>query len=111
MCRSASNVLSGSGIVLAQPPKRSLRQHNRGVKRTAPDGPRHSPDFYDQRKEDVVLAEGERMLVECEGGPSFTRLEVFPPRLEIEERDGTYVLQDSGPRHEWRYVFVPHRIE
>ena len=73
-------------------------------------GPRHSPDWYDQAAEDVVLEVGDRMLVSCEGGPSFTRLETFPPRIEIAERDGAYVLFDEGRRDEWRYVFVPREI-
>jgi hypothetical protein len=64
-------------------------------------------DWYDQSAEAVVLADGDRMFVACEGGPSHSRLEHFPPRLEIEERDGTYVLLDEGPRDRWRYVFVP----
>jgi hypothetical protein len=34
---------------------------------------------------------------------------MFPPRLEIAERDGIYVLRDIGPRDEWRYDFVPRR--
>jgi hypothetical protein len=72
-------------------------------------GPRHSPDWYDQSGEAVVLEPGDRMLIPCEHGPSFTRLEVFPPRLEIPEREGMYVLRDIGPRHEWRYEFVPRR--
>jgi hypothetical protein len=50
---------------------------------------------------------GDRLLLPCEGGPSQSRLEYFPPRLEIEERGGTYVLVDVGEPHEWRYVFVP----
>ena len=47
------------------------------------------------------------MLVACEGGPSSSRLEAFPPRLEVVEADGLYVLVDDGPRESWRYVFVP----
>jgi hypothetical protein len=72
-------------------------------------GPRHSPDWYDQTAEDVVLEPGDRMLIPCEGGPSSSRLELFPPRLEVTERNGAYVLEDDGPRREWRYVFVPSR--
>jgi len=49
---------------------------------------------------------GERMLIRCEGGPSTSRLERFPPPVEIEERDGTYVLDDDGPTEQWRYLFV-----
>jgi hypothetical protein len=71
------------------------------------DGPRHEASWYDQRGEDNELREGDRMFIACEGGPALSRLEVFPPRLEIEERDGTYVLDDTGPRAEWRYEFVP----
>ena len=46
----------------------------------------------------------------CEGGPSSSRLEMFPPRLEIDEDDGMYVLFDDGPRDQWRYVFVPREV-
>jgi hypothetical protein len=70
-------------------------------------GPRHSPGWYDQRDEDVALAEGDRLFVPCHGGPSVSRAEVFPPRLEIAEPDGTYVLVDVGPRADWHYEFVP----
>jgi hypothetical protein len=70
-------------------------------------GPRHSADWYDQSKEATILEAGDRMLIACEGGPSSSRLELFPPRLEVEEHDGTYVLFDDGPRDHWRYVFVP----
>ena len=69
--------------------------------------PRHSPDWYDQSGETAVLVAGDRMFVPCEGGPCRSRLEQFPPRLEIDEPDGTYVLVDTGPRDEWKYVFVP----
>ena len=48
------------------------------------------------------------MFIRCEGGgPSTSRLETFPPRLEVEERGGTYVLIDDGSRREWHYVWVP----
>jgi hypothetical protein len=70
---------------------------------------RHSPDWYDQSGEAVVLQPGDRLLIPCEGGPSTFRLEVFPPRLEVEERDGVYVLVDDGPRELWRYVFEPNQ--
>ena len=69
--------------------------------------PRHSAEWYDQDGERVVLRSGERMFIECVGGPCRSRLEVFPPRLEIRERNGTYVLVDVGLRSEWRYEFVP----
>lgn len=71
-------------------------------------GPRHEPDWYDQSGELSVLEPGDEMFIACEGGPCWSRLELFPPRLEVEERDGTYALFDDGPRSEWRYVFVPH---
>jgi hypothetical protein len=71
---------------------------------------RHSADFYDQRDEFVTLGLGDRLLVPCEGGgPSTSRLETYPPRLEITEPGGTYVLDDAGAREKWRYVFVPDR--
>jgi hypothetical protein len=72
-------------------------------------GPRHSPGWYDQSAEAYVLEAGDRMFIQCEGGPSTTRLELFPPRLEILERDGMYVLRDVGLRDTWRYEFVPRR--
>ena len=50
------------------------------------------------------------MFISCEGGPSVSRLERFPPPLEIEERGGLYVLVDDGPFEEWRYVFVPDEV-
>ncbi|UDY37056.1 hypothetical protein [Dermatobacter hominis] len=71
------------------------------------DGARHPAGYYDQRVELVELRPGDRMFVECDGGPCRSRVERFPPRLEIEERGGVYVLDDVGPRHEWRYRFVP----
>jgi hypothetical protein len=71
------------------------------------EGPRHSADWYDQSGEVVVLKEGDRIFVACEGGPSGSRLETYPPRLEVPDRGGMYVLADDGPREAWRYVFVP----
>ena len=79
----------------------------RGARSLNHPGPRHAPDWYDQSGETTVLVEGDRMLIWCEGGPSQSRLESFPPRLEVEEPDGVYVLEDDGPRAGWRYVFVP----
>jgi hypothetical protein len=74
------------------------------------EGPRHSADWYDQSDEAVVLHEGDRIFVACEGGPSASRLETYPPRLEVPEKGGMYVLQDDGPRDGWRYVFVPAEV-
>jgi hypothetical protein len=53
------------------------------------------------------VREGERLLIPCEGGPSTSRLERWPPALEVEEADGLYVLVDEGHAEDWRYVFVP----
>ena len=36
-----------------------------------------------------------------------SRLETFPPPVEIQERGGMYVLVDQGPPRDWRYQFVP----
>ena len=80
----------------------------RGARHLDHPGPRHAPDWYDQSAEVTVLDEGDRIFIPCEGGPSQSRLEIFPPRLEVEEQDGTYVLADEGPRAQWIYVFVPH---
>jgi hypothetical protein len=55
------------------------------------------------------VQEGERMLIPCDGGPSRSRLVRYPPPLEIDEREGTYVLLDDGPPERWRYEFVPRR--
>lgn len=71
-------------------------------------GPRHSPQWYDQSGEFLVLRPGDRMFIPCRGGPCRSRLETFPPRLEIPEHSGTYVLIDVGRRHDWHYAFVPH---
>ena len=79
----------------------------RGARHLNHPGPRHSAEWYDQSDEQTVLAEGDRIFIACEGGPSQSRLEMFPPRLEVEEATGTYVLEDDGPRAGWRYVFVP----
>jgi hypothetical protein len=68
---------------------------------------RHSDRWYDQRREAVVLQPGDRFFIPCVGGPSTTRLEHFPPRLELDEKDGMYILDDEGPRDDWRYIFVP----
>ena len=46
------------------------------------------------------------MLIGCVGGPSQSRLVTWPPPLEIVERGGMYVLDDTGEPDEWRYLFV-----
>jgi hypothetical protein len=53
---------------------------------------------------------GERMLIRCDGGPSTSRLERWPPPLEVTERDGVYVLVDDGPVSSWWYLFVPNEL-
>jgi hypothetical protein len=55
----------------------------------------------------VFVRPGDRVFVPCEGGPCLSRLEHFPPQLEIEERGGTYVLIDDGDLPDWHYLFVP----
>ena len=72
-------------------------------------GPRRAPDWYDQSDEETVLSAGDRVFIVCEGGPSFSHMEVFPPRTEVAEKDGLYVLIDVGPPSDWKYVFVPRR--
>jgi hypothetical protein len=67
---------------------------------------RHSERWYDQTDEERVLQPGDRFFIPCEGGPSTSRLEAFPPRLEVAEHEGVYVLVDDGPRSRWHYVFV-----
>ena len=59
---------------------------------------RHSERWYDQSGEATVLQPGDRFFIPCEGGPSTSRLEAFPPRLEVEGEEGTYLLEDEGPR-------------
>ena len=54
-----------------------------------------------------VMRPGDRLLVRCEGGPCQSRLERFPPQLEIDERGGMYVLIDEGDPANWRYLFIP----
>jgi hypothetical protein len=56
------------------------------------------------------LGPGDRMFVRCRGGPSHSRLERYPPPLEIQERGGVYVLEDEGPPEEWCYQFVPDPV-
>jgi hypothetical protein len=53
-----------------------------------------------------VIENGERFFIRCEGGPSRSRLATYPPPLEVDEADGTYVLVDDGPIEEWHYDFV-----
>jgi hypothetical protein len=57
-----------------------------------------------------MVSPGDRMFVPCHGGPSISRLEIFPPPLAVRERGGLYVLEDDGPPEQWRYLFVPDPI-
>ena len=75
------------------------------------DGVRHSAQWYgDRLGDDNTIQPGDRMLIPCQGGPSTSRLETFPPQLEVEERDGMYELEDDGPPEQWRYLFVPDSL-
>ncbi len=67
---------------------------------------RHSEEWYVDALRDRPLQSGDRMFIPCEGGPCISRLEVFPPRIEIPEKRGIYVLVDDGPLEAWAYQFV-----
>ena len=64
---------------------------------------RHSEEWYTDAPR---LQRGDRMFIRCEGGPCISRLETFPPMIEIQENGGLYVLVDDGPPEEWVYQFV-----
>jgi len=56
------------------------------------------------------MERGERMLIPCAGGgPCTSRLENYPPPLEIQVRGGMYILVDDGLPDRWRYDWVPDR--
>jgi hypothetical protein len=78
-----------------------------GARPRANDEVRHWAHWYDDLHSDDGPTQGERMFIRCEGGPCLSRLETFPPRLEIQERGGHYVLVDDGPVDEWTYQFAP----
>lgn len=69
---------------------------------------RHWADWYGSALKGSPVRPGDRMFVQCDGGPCTSRLEVFPPSIEIEEVGGLYVLLDDGPIDEWKYLFVPN---
>ncbi len=69
-------------------------------------GARHSRGFYERELGHVPIWDDERMFIPCDGGPCVSRLERFPPRLEIQEQGGWYVLDDDGPYESWCYRFV-----
>jgi hypothetical protein len=54
---------------------------------------------------------GERMLLPCEGGPSMSRLERYPPPLEVAVEGGVYVLVDDGAPQTWHYDFIALPLE
>ena len=73
------------------------------------EGPRHTPDWYEQEGRERPCAwVGQRMLIRCNGGPCFSRLDTFPPLLELDVPGGHYTLVDDGPAHEWWYRFAPN---
>ena len=53
---------------------------------------------------------GDRLFVQCKGGPSTSLLVDFPLPLEIEQRTGVYILNDDGGQDDWAYFFVPNEI-
>lgn len=67
---------------------------------------RHSDEWYGDALRGAPLQRGDRMFIRCEGGPCISRLETFPPTIEIEENGGFYVLIDDGSPEEWVYQFV-----
>jgi len=69
-------------------------------------GARHSDGWYADVLPDARVRAGDQLFIRCLGGPCMSRLETFPPRLEIPERGGIYVLVDDGPIEAWAYEFV-----
>jgi hypothetical protein len=68
--------------------------------------PRHSDEWYGDALSGSQLQAGDRLFIPCQGGPCISRLEIFPPRLELEEEGGLYVLVDDGLPESWVYQFV-----
>lgn len=71
---------------------------------------RHSAWRYANSLTEAARHGGDRVFIRCEGGPCLSRLEAFPPRLEIEEKTGLYVLVDDGPPEARSYQFVPRAV-
>ena len=67
---------------------------------------RHTIEWYDQSAWPYPLKPGDRVFIRCDGGPGLSRLEVFPPSLELNKPGGTYVLADDGPPHDWIYHWM-----
>lgn len=57
--------------------------------------------------EDCHRRTGHPIVIRCDGGPRTSRAETFPPRFEVAEKGGLYVLLDEGPIADWKYQFVP----
>jgi hypothetical protein len=57
--------------------------------------------------EDCHRRTGDPIVIRCDGGPRTSRPETFPPRFEVAEKGGLYVLLDEGPIADWKYQFVP----
>ena len=70
------------------------------------DGARHSSDWYVRAPGAGSVPEGTLLALPCDDAPRRYRFERFPPRLEVEEHGGVYVLVDDGPVRFWRYRFV-----
>ncbi len=72
-------------------------------------GSRHAASRHEDADvgRDLLAHRGDRLFIRCEGGPCMSRLETFPPRLEIPEQGGLYILVDDGPVDGWTYEFVP----
>jgi hypothetical protein len=50
---------------------------------------------------------GERILIQCDGGPAIARAVRYPPPLELIVDGGVYVLVDLGPPEQWSYECIP----
>jgi hypothetical protein len=78
-----------------------MRASSHGLRPSAVVGARDAPG----------VEPGERMLLPCAGGPSISRLERWPPPLEVAVEGGVYVLVDDGAPETWRYDFVALPLE
>ena len=67
---------------------------------------RHTPGWYRQSFGADPARPGAPLMLRCDGGPLVSRLETFPPPIEVAVPGGVYVLVDDGPVHRWHYQFV-----
>ena len=67
---------------------------------------RHSEHWYADTLRTDRLRNGDQLFIRCHGGPCLSRLETFPPRVEVQEKGGVYVLVDDGPIEDWAHEFV-----